>query len=216
MGRMLNELKNARFRSQICRPRLNGPAEAYLLGLWIGDGCIHKNGSFFCVSEDAERAFRIAYFEWSGEEPKIYQYNPKVLVCWSGVWGVRLRELGYDWPCPAKDKEIKPLVLSFEVDLLDGLWQSDGTLYLGPKGVRQRSGVNFRYGYCRSEKLCLQIIELLARMGVEARMSKTTINSNPAWAVNVMRKYHAFLAARMILEGEKGRRLRLAGEKRIV
>lgn len=165
----------------------NGLAEAYLLGLWIGDGAIHKNGSFFYVGDYMENEFEKAYQEWSGERIEPFRTGDKPIVgYWSRAWGDRLRELGYDWPCRAENKELKIVEddPEWSLNLLSGLWQSDGTLLI------KESYSNFRYGYCRSFKLCEQIIERLALFGIEGRLASTVSGGKKVWAVNVRKKHH--------------------------
>lgn len=182
---------------------MNGSAEAYLLGLWIGDGAIHKNGAFFFVGLDAEQAFRAAYREWSGEDPKMYHHRSTFKVCWSGLWGKRLRELGYSWPCRAEDKSIKPRLGAHLWDLIDGLWQSDGTIYIGS------TTRNLRYGYCRSQLLAEQIKTYLNRNSIDARIGRTTAGGKPVWAVNIPKRDQAKMARHMVLQGSKELKLEL-------
>lgn len=182
---------------------MSGWAEAYLLGFWLGDGSIHKRGAFFHVGTTGEVAFRQAYVEWSGEEPTLRSYRQSSQTCWSSRWGKRLRELGYDWPCRATDKAVRCSIFPFELSLLEGLWDTNGTIYVGP------TTQNVRYGYCRSQKLVLQIIDVIARMGMEARVgSSRTKAGDPIWAANVLKRYHPELGRKMILSGRKAELLR--------
>lgn len=184
-------------------PRVTGSAEAYLLGFWLGDGSIHKRGAFFFAGDPVQAAFEEEYESWCGDRPKRISPRSNVTAYWSRKWGDRLRELGYGWPCRAEDKEIKCQVpVEFTLPLLEGLWDTDGTVVTRP------TYANVRYGYCRSQRLCQQIIEKLALMQVEARIGTSkTPAGKPIWAVNVRKKHHRYLAERMCLAGEKGRRL---------